>query len=346
MKKSSKKFFVPIITLLFFALTLTACSGGSGTSRFTVTFNSDGGTAVASQTLLAGATASMPAEPVKYGAPLPEEAGLYPGVLGYYDFIEWRYSGVPFDFDTPILANITLTAHWTAPINPGRIELAINDIDGAIVHVRNNADAGEFTLLISEDINTSSNFFNIANMRLTIIGIGGERTIQIVDQTPGSMFTIDAENTSLTLGNNITLMRQTDAVVPLIGIQNGNLTLRDGSKITGINMVSYTFFSVILVDGENASFSMSGGTITGNHVYGMSQLGGLELQKVYSSGAVHIRGGAAFTMSGGSITGNTRFGVNAQDPEAEAMDLLIGSSSESRFSHTGGTIGSHSFIPD
>ena len=64
--------------------------------NFTVTFNSDGGSAVTSQEVADGSTASEPTDPTKEG----------------YTFNEWYNGETLFNFTTPITADITLTAHW------------------------------------------------------------------------------------------------------------------------------------------------------------------------------------------------------------------------------------------
>lgn len=64
---------------------------------FTVYFNSNGGGTVAPITVRAGYTCSNP------GAPYYE----------HYSFNGWYLNGIPFDFNTPILQDITLVAQWT-----------------------------------------------------------------------------------------------------------------------------------------------------------------------------------------------------------------------------------------
>ena len=72
--------------------------GGSSSSvtRYTVTFDSDGGSAVDSQTVRKGNTASEPAEPTKDG----------------FVFYGWFLDGVLYDFNTAVRENLTLTAMW------------------------------------------------------------------------------------------------------------------------------------------------------------------------------------------------------------------------------------------
>ena len=63
---------------------------------FTVTFDSDGGSAVTGQTIEKGKTATKPENPEKAG----------------HTFVGWYNGDTEFDFDTPITGNITLTAKW------------------------------------------------------------------------------------------------------------------------------------------------------------------------------------------------------------------------------------------
>ena len=67
------------------------------TEKFTVKFNSDGGSAVAEQSVKEGEMAKKPDPPTKDG----------------FDFVEWQKpDGVKFEFTTPITADITLKAVW------------------------------------------------------------------------------------------------------------------------------------------------------------------------------------------------------------------------------------------
>ncbi|MBO4250260.1 MAG: InlB B-repeat-containing protein [Paludibacteraceae bacterium] len=64
--------------------------------KYTVTFNSDGGSEVASQTMFEGLTASEPSAPTKAG----------------YEFVKWQLSGTDYDFSSAVTGNITLDAVW------------------------------------------------------------------------------------------------------------------------------------------------------------------------------------------------------------------------------------------
>ena len=76
-------------------ITLTA----NWAKAWTVTFNTLGGTEIASQTLKVGTTAEVPTEETTR--------------RGYY-FVEWQKDGERYDFATPITEDIELTADWGA----------------------------------------------------------------------------------------------------------------------------------------------------------------------------------------------------------------------------------------
>ena len=90
-------------------LTLTA----KWTALYTLTFDSDGGTAVEAQTVRDGMTATEPADPEKEG----------------FTFDGWFAEGAetPFDFATPITGDLTLTAGWT---EEAQTSFTLADVDG------------------------------------------------------------------------------------------------------------------------------------------------------------------------------------------------------------------------
>lgn len=66
-------------------------------AKVTMAFNSDGGSTVDEQRILRGQKASAPTEPTKAG----------------YDFVGWYNGDNLYDFSTPVIENITLTAKWS-----------------------------------------------------------------------------------------------------------------------------------------------------------------------------------------------------------------------------------------
>ena len=68
----------------------------ASTVMYSVTFDSDGGSAVASQRVSGGSVATEPAVPTKNG----------------FTFAGWTLNGAAYDFSAPVTANITLVATW------------------------------------------------------------------------------------------------------------------------------------------------------------------------------------------------------------------------------------------
>ena len=89
------------VTRIFFVVTLTAKWNA------TVTFDANGGSAVASQTVREGGTASSPTAPTKSGFIF---AGWYTSTDG-----GTTLSGTAFSFSTAITADTTLYAKWENP---------------------------------------------------------------------------------------------------------------------------------------------------------------------------------------------------------------------------------------
>lgn len=96
------KHFRLITLALIGAVTLfVSCqnpNGGDTTpTAYTVTFDSNGGSSVASQTVDSNSKATKPTDPTK----------------DTYSFAGWTKDGAAYDFTMPVTSNITLTASWT-----------------------------------------------------------------------------------------------------------------------------------------------------------------------------------------------------------------------------------------
>ena len=100
-----KQFKFPSVVLLGFLLLATSffsCKTETDSTEtdptyYTVSFDSDGGTEVASQSVESGKTATKPSNPTKDG----------------YTFTAWYKGETKYDFSTPVTSNITLTAQWS-----------------------------------------------------------------------------------------------------------------------------------------------------------------------------------------------------------------------------------------
>jgi len=192
--------------------------------------------------------------------------------------------------------NLPWPEHLVDPVTVtiGTTTTPYASLDAALDYIY-DAGTGNFTITLYRDQTmTEGRWVNTPYQNITIVGSGGVRTITHGITNPATvMFTIGNANASLTLGDNVTIQgRSTAGNGDVISIQNGTLTMLNGSKITGHS----TNNDVISVNGVSARFIMSGGSITGN---ASSQSVGS-----FYSGGIYLRSGAV-EITGGSIKGNT-----------------------------------------
>ena len=102
-------------------------------NKYTVTFNSNGGTSVASREVEEGNTVARPTDPTKSDN----------------TFVGWylENSQTPYDFSTPVTSNITLTAKWNADIYTIRAEQASIGSPDYLLKVYKNGNAVNMSLI-------------------------------------------------------------------------------------------------------------------------------------------------------------------------------------------------------
>jgi len=205
---------------------------------------------------------------------------------------------------------------------------------------------------------------NQDRVNLTIIGIGGERTIQFNGANNECLFFVGVMHPAgvqygdLTLGENITLKGIQTSETALINVGTaGTLTMKAGSKITGHKTASK--YGAVFASG---TFTMDGGEISGNEAtvmdhgtagvfvgtqepYGAGNFimnGGLITgnTSLFITGGVFVEadeyaGNAAFTMNGGTITGNLSRGFDGPPSRAD-----VWLEPNAKFTNNDGTIGS------
>ena len=96
---------------------------------YTVTFDSNGGSAVASQTVEEGKTATKPANPTREG----------------YTFKYWTLNGREYDFNTAVTGNITLVAEWEEIIPEPEVFTLTFKVNGEVVATREVKDGDYLT---------------------------------------------------------------------------------------------------------------------------------------------------------------------------------------------------------
>ena len=82
--------------------------------KYTVTFNSNGGSSVATQTIVAGGKATKPADPKRDG----------------YTFVNWTHNGGAYNFNSPVNGNVILVANWEKIPEPDVYTVSLELIKG------------------------------------------------------------------------------------------------------------------------------------------------------------------------------------------------------------------------
>ena len=94
--------FLIVVTMIMATLFVSCTEEPPAPELFTVTFDSNGGSAVAAQQVERGKCAAQPKAPVKEG----------------YEFVNWNLDGKAYDFAAPVTKSITLKAVWKAEAKP------------------------------------------------------------------------------------------------------------------------------------------------------------------------------------------------------------------------------------
>ena len=233
----------------------------------------------------------------------PTEAGSYTVTVSAVGYNPKTSAAVTVTLFTP--AGLYASAPPITNISTLLSSVAANDVAAAVTYIK--ANPGTYTLIIDQDINCAPQTLDVANVKLTIIGIGEERQIKL--SINGNFFTVGAAGQTgieFTIGNNVTLVGRSvggngnennTLNVVYVG-DNGSFTMLEGSKITGnTTLAGSSVEAAVLVDGTNPSFTMNGGTITGNKT--------LATSSIARGGGLNLRANTATVkLNGGSIIGN------------------------------------------
>jgi len=266
-------------------------------SVFTVTFNSKGGSDILSQIVREYGKVIEPAAPTKTAAHQLYEGT--PAAPTGFTFDGWYRdeslsSNGKWNFaNDTVTMDIILYAKWLGPIDVSNYggTTAQNDVERAIAYVNNNLTTDGYTLFVGENVNVGAQAFNAnSNVRLTIQGIGGTRTIQYNGPVNAPLFNIGS-TASLILGNNITLLGIVNSEHYLVNLNEGTFIMKNGSKITGHT----TSQASTVYAGYSSTFIMEGGEISNN----TSNYNG-------SSGGVYVGFNATFTVGGSAVVSGNK----------------------------------------
>lgn len=127
--------------------------------KYTVTFNSNGGSDVASQSVFEGAQASEPSAPTKAG----------------YEFVKWQLSGVDYTFSEAVTGNITLDAVWaykaisSVELNESEHTTWVGNSDFVLTLTKNPSDLITKSVVWSSD---AEGVASVSNGTVHAVGVG------------------------------------------------------------------------------------------------------------------------------------------------------------------------------
>jgi len=287
-------------------------------NRYTVRFNSNGGSSVATQTVVEGTKATAPANPTRTPAPTRDDwfAEIIAADVGgsYQSNNTWAVvgwflpNGTQWNFNDNVNANMVLTARWTSVT-----KLTYNTLQSALVWTGSASTVSIiYAMKGDETIDGATSGYGWVNVfrNFTIIGLNQERRINC-NNVGNPIFGVSRQNGTLTLGNNVKVQgtgTRTKAVVELeAGTGSGTgrggiLIMLPGSKITG--NVSSSSNAVITMNAYGR-VEMEGGEISGNTCTATDD---------WLAGGFSVNGGGSnFVMRGGVI----------KDNKGPAHDVLV-----------------------
>lgn len=189
------KYFRPIIVgLSCLVLLITACqnpviSTPEVKTTYTVTFDSNGGSTVASQSIESGSKATKPTDPTN----------------GVHNFLGWYNGSVAFDFNSSVTSDLTLTAKWTSTVtveDTVRYDSTCTYVAGTSTLVQVgylvlDLNAGTYTnFWISQSINGNVTYQNTTDNSLGVVKSSGTFT----QNSTGLSFSVTAASSSSDVG--------------------------------------------------------------------------------------------------------------------------------------------------
>ena len=217
-------------------------------NQYTVTFDTDGGSAVDAQTVAYGEKAKTPADPTKTG----------------YTFAGWELGGNAYDFAAAVTGNMTLTAKWKDSEKPtGEIKISKNSWKSFL----NNITFGLFfkdtqTVTINAADNSGTVFVSylvthqdLSEAELQSLVFSGYEEPFHID--PNGEYIVYAMLVDASL--NITYLRSDritlDNVQPVIGgIENGK-TYCEAQTVT----INEKYVDTVTVNGTAVTLNENGG---------------------------------------------------------------------------------------
>ena len=196
--------------------------------------------------------------------------------ISNWDALKTEIGNASQDASLTIQLPKTLDSSESIIIKSGA-QITLQAAEGGTTITRQNNNGGEFVISDGASLTLS-----------------GEIALYCEDSLDDSFLTVEAGGTA-NLNGPVTV--EADGASASLITCSGILTMSEGGAVSGYTTSDRTNApAAIVVTGENANFTMSGGKITGN-----SQISG---SNSVNGGAVQVLAGAQFIMNGGEISGN------------------------------------------
>lgn len=206
--------------------------------KYTVTFNSNGGSEVNSQTVIEGGKASKPSNPSRSG----------------FTFAGWTLNGNIYDFNSAVNGNITLVAKWDENVK-AQYTVTFNSNGGSEVSSQTITEGSKVSRP-SDPTKTGYNFggwllndstydFNSSvNSNITLVAKWNQKSYTVkvssVDQySPDRILTVYEDGSQISVSaikyNDVTLCSGSNMVVNMYeisGISSVTVVLTNGSSVT------------------------------------------------------------------------------------------------------------------
>ena len=217
-------------------------------TTYTVTFDSNGGTTIDSQTVVKGQAATEPEAPTKLGGAV---------------FSCWELDGNTYDFKTPVEDNITLKAAWTDPV-ASFDGVGYPTLQAALDTAAKNGDGGTVKLLCDTEENVavsgvSDLTIDLNNKTLT----GNDSSHQVI---------LASQCESLTITNGA--IKLSDSVSSYASTSGIHLGLCNGFTLSDLNVsIARGTGDAIYISGSDdenkATSTIDGGTYSSENGYAL-----------------------------------------------------------------------------
>lgn len=207
-----------VIVLAFFLI--KACAN----KEYTVTFNSNGGSAVSSQKVQKGDKVVKPSDPTRDG----------------YTFAGWYLNlndSTPYDFNKEVTEDITLTAKWTKNAESNTCTLTCGEGE--------TLDPDNCTC-VKEEENDTDNIVLSVNYRNLSLVVGDTATIRATLKAPA-----DVDKTITWSSSNTNVVKVVNGKVTAVGAGTATITVSGGGKTVRVNV------TVISKDQDNMNKALA-----------------------------------------------------------------------------------------